>query len=271
VVVGSFDFPESDLLAQLYGQAFSAAGFAVVYARDVGPREVVEPALWQGMIGFVPEYSGSALAYLDRDAQATSDANATMARLRTALGTHGLVPLAPAPAQDQNAVAVTRATAATYGLETISDLAKVAPQFRFGGLPECPRRPLCLEGLSTTYGLSFGQFAPLPGTDVVATALQLGGIDAGTVFSTDGVLLGAGLVVLEDDRGLQPADNVVPVVRSDLLAALGARAADLTAVADRISARLTTAELQSLNLQVSRGRSTTDAAAEWLRASGLTT
>jgi osmoprotectant transport system substrate-binding protein len=269
VVIGSFDFPESDLLAQLYGQAFAANGFTVTYARDVGPREVVEPALWQGMIGFVPEYSGSALNYLEPEPAATSDVQETMDRLRVALQAHGLVPLSPAPAQDQNAVAVTRDTARTYGLRRISDLTRVAAQFRFGGLPECPQRPLCLGGLATTYGLSFAQFVPFPGTDVVATALQLGRIEVGTVFSSDAALARTGLVVLQDDRGLQPAEHIVPVVGTGVLESLGSRGMRLTALADRVSERLTTVALRSLNMEVSGGRSAVDVAAEWLREQGL--
>jgi len=269
ITLASFDFPESELLAQIYGQALEAAGYDVDLALNVGPRELVEPALAQGLVEFVPEYAGTAMQFLSRGGpRPTSDQAATYAGLQRQLRDRPLVALAPSPAQDANAVVVTPAVAERYGLSTVSDLRAVAPDLSFGGPPGCPERPFCLAGLRSTYGLDFAHFMPLDvGGPLTHQALDGGHVDAALLFTTDPRIAAEGLVMLADDRGLQPAENVVPMVRQEVLDRWGD---DVAAVIDGVSARLTTASLQDLNRRVAVGGSPRSVAADWLAAEDLT-
>ena len=266
IQLASFDFPESETLAELYGLALRQHGFPVEQVVQLGAREVVAPALEQGKVDMVPEYLGSALNFLnDRDRVATADPGLTHARLEQAFAPRGVSVLAYAPAQDRNGFAVTGDLSRTRGLEKLSDLAPMASQMVIGGPPECPQRPLCLEGLQDVYNLHFARFEAMPSRDVTASALETGEIDVGMIDTTHPSLLrpGLDLVQLADDRRLQPADNVVPVLRREILDAYGP---PLVRLLNMVSAQLTTAELTKLNLQVAEGQPPADAAAGWLRA-----
>jgi osmoprotectant transport system substrate-binding protein len=264
--LASFDFQESETLAELYGLALTQHGFPVEQLVQLGAREVVAPALEQSKVDMVPEYLGSALNYLnDRDRVATADPGLTHARLEQAFAPRGVSVLAFAPAQDRNGFAVTGDLARARGLEKISDLAPMASQMVIGGPPECPQRPLCLEGLQDVYNLHFARFEAMPSRDVTAAALETGEIDVGMIDTTHPSLLrpGLDLVQLADDRRLQPADNVVPVLRREILDAYGP---PLVRLLNMVSAQLTTAELTRLNLQVAEGQPAAEAASGWLRA-----
>jgi osmoprotectant transport system substrate-binding protein len=264
--LASFDFPESELLAQLYGQALGQHGFPVEQVVQLGAREVVVPALEQGKIDMVPEYQGSALNFLnDRDRVATADQALTHARLEQAFAPRGVSVLAYAPAQDRNGFVVSGDLARRHGLEKLSDLTPMARRLSFGGPPECAQRPLCLEGLEDVYKLRFARFEPMPSRDVTAAALGTGEIDVGMIDTTDPNLLkpGTDLVQLADDKRLQPADNVVPVVRREIVDAYGP---PLVRLVNAVSARLSTADLTSLNRQVADGQPAAQVATAWLRA-----
>jgi osmoprotectant transport system substrate-binding protein len=264
IQLASFDFPESEILGELYGQALRQHGFPVELVVQLGAREVVAPALEQGKVDMVPEYLGSALNFLnDRDRVATADPGLTHARLEQAFAPRGVSVLAYAPAVDRNGFVVTGEMARTRGLEKLSDLAPMASQLALGGPPECPQRPLCLGGLQDVYKLKFARFEAMPSRTVTAAALETGEIDVGMIDTTDPNLVKHDLVQLEDDRDLQPADNVVPVVRREVLDAYGP---PLVRLLNAVSAQLTTIELTRLNLQVADGRPAADAAAGWLRA-----
>jgi osmoprotectant transport system substrate-binding protein len=266
IQLASFDFTESETLAELYGLALRQHGFPVEQVVQLGAREVVAPALEQGKVDMVPEYQGSALNFLnDRERVATADPGLTHARLEQAFAPRGVSVLAYAPAQDRNGFVVTGDLARARGLEKISDLAPMARQMVIGGPPECPQRPLCLEGLQDIYKLHFARFEAMPSRDVTAAALETGEIDVGMIDTTHPSLLrpGLDLVQLADDRRLQPADNVVPVLRREILDAYGPA---LVRLLNLVSAQLTTAELTKLNLQVADGQPAADAAAGWLRA-----
>ena len=156
ITVGSFDFPESVLLADIYADALTAQGFPVRVLPDLGARELVDPALMSGLVQVVPEYSGSALEFVSLGRlSATSDAAATGRALAERVAGRGLVAGRPSAAQDANVIVVTAATAARYGLRSVADLARVAPRLAFGGPPECPERVYCLLGLKQVYGLRF--------------------------------------------------------------------------------------------------------------------
>jgi len=264
--LASFDFPESELLGQVYGQALSQHGFPVEQVVQLGSREVVAPALEQGKVDMAPEYLGSALNYLnDRDRVATADPRQTHARLEQAFAPRGVSVLAFAPAVDRNGFVVSGDLARRHHLERLSDLAPLAPKLVLGGPPECPQRPLCLKGLQEVYKLRFSRFESMPSRAVTAAALETGEIGVGMIDTTDPSLLrpGADLVQLIDDRRLQPADNVVPVLRRKLLDAYGPGLINLV---NSVSAQLTTVELTRLNRQVADGRPAADAADAWLRA-----
>ena len=267
--LASFDFPESELLAALYGQALGRHGFPVEQVVQLGAREVVVPALEQGKVDMVPEYLGSALNFLnDRDRVATADPGLTHARLEQAFAPRGVSVLAFAPAQDRNGFVVSGDLARRHSLEKLSDLAPMAGQLTFGGPPECSQRPLCLRGLQELYKLHFDRFEPMPSRAVTAAALETGEIDVGMIDTTDPSLLrpGADLVQLADDRQLQPADNVVPVLRREVLEAYGP---PLVRLLNAVSAQLTTTELTRLNLQVAQGQPPAGAAEAWLRAHAI--
>ena len=271
IVVGSFDFPESVVLAYLYAGALAARGYPVRVLPDLGSRELVDPALMAGLVQLVPEYTGSAMEFFSTGrTRATASVAATDAALATALAGRGLIPGQPAAAQDGNAIVVTAATAARYRLGTISGLAGVAGRLVFGGPPECPERAYCLLGLRLTYGLRFRQFVPLDADGpLTQQALTAGDIGVALLFTTDPVITTEHLVVLADDRGLQPAENVVPVLRRATVDRYGP---GLLAALDAVSARLSTAALTALDAQVELDRLDPQAlAGQWLRAEGLVT
>ena len=270
ITVGSFDFPESVLLAYLYAGALSARGFPVRVLPDLGSRELVEPALMTGLVQLVPEYTGSALEFVSLgQAHATASVTATASALASWMAARGIVTARPAAAQDANAIVVTAATAARYQLRTISDLARAAPGLVFGGPPECPERPDCLPGLRRAYGLRFRAFAALDaGGPLTRQALESGDIGVALLFTTDPAIVAQHLVILADNRDLQSAENVVPVLRRATADRFGPR---LLAALDAVSAHLSMAALMALDAQVElTGRDPRAVAGRWLRDRGLT-
>lgn len=246
VTVAGFNFPESSILAELYGQALSHAGYTVNYKLLLGTREVVAPAIKSGQIDLYPGYAATELEFYNNGAgEANGDATATTAKLNSHLTSVGLQALTPSAAVDQNAFAVTKATQAKYSLTKLSDLTPIGNQLVLGAGPECPTRPFCEPGLKTTYGITFKDFKALD-TDgpLTRAAFKNGTIQVGLVFSSDADLKQAGLVVLQDDKQLENADNVVPIVRQSVATA------EMTAILNKVSAGLTTADLVTMNAQV---------------------
>jgi osmoprotectant transport system substrate-binding protein len=275
ITVGSFDFPESTVLADIYGDALKAKGFPVRILPNLGSRELVEPALMSGLIQVVPEYAGSALQFISLGRlSATADVMATNKALAELTAGQGVVAGLPAAAQNSNAIVVRPATASRYHLRSIADLARVAPRLVFGGPPECPGRAYCLPGLRQRYGLHFKSFIPLDaGGPLTLQALEAGDIDIALLFSTDPSISARHLVVLADDRRLQPAENITPLVSRDVVARYGA---GLMAVLNTVSARLDSASLRVLDTQVENTgrtprtpRTPHQVADSWLHAQGL--
>ena len=269
VRVASFNFPESRLMAEVYAQALEDEGVPVVREFDLGPRELVVPALRQDLVDVVPEYLGTAYTVAEPGTSIEGeDAAEVHRRLAAAVEPWGLRVLAPAEAQNQNGLAVTRATAERRGLRQVSDLAPVADRLVLGGPPECPDRRYCLVGLRDVYGLRFASFVPLVGSDLVRRALEDGVVDVGVLFTTDGALAGDELVLLADDGGLQPVENLVPLVREEVLA--GAGGERVATALDEVSRRLTTANLRFLNWRVAvAGNEPAQEARGWLVRQGL--
>lgn len=269
ITVGSFDFPESVVLADIYGGALAAQGFPVRVQPELGSRELVDPALMGGLLQLVPEYAGSALEFLSLGrVPATSDVAGTNRALSELVTSQRLVVGRPAAAQDANAIVVTAATAARYHLRSVADLAPVASRLRFGGPPECAGRAYCLPGLRRVYGLRFREFVPLDaGGTLTLQALTAGNIDVALLFSTDPAIVAQHLVVLADDRGLQPAENVTPLLRRDVVARFGT---GLVAVLDAVSARLDTGALRVLDARVELdGQDPRRVAGIWLHSHGF--
>jgi osmoprotectant transport system substrate-binding protein len=263
ITVGSFDFTESIVLAEVYSQGLEAAGYDVHRAFGLGPREFAGPALASGLIEFLPEYAGTAAEFnsLGR-AEPTEDATTTHAELERAMSGGPVVTLAGAPAQNANTFVVTATTARRLHLTALSDLTAASGQLTFGGPAECVERPLCLAGLKSVYGLSFADFLPLDvGGPMTVQALRDGLVDVALMFTTDPTIALEGLVELADDRGLQPAENITPLVRREVVDRWGTNIVD---VIDAVSARLTTQAVRELNLEARRpGAVIADVVATW--------
>jgi osmoprotectant transport system substrate-binding protein len=268
ITVGSFDFAESVLLAEIYSQALEHAGFTVKRAFELGPREFVAPAMAVGLIELVPEYAGSAATFLHRgETAAPSDVRATYARLVAGLEGRPITALVPSQAKNANAFVVAKATAEQAGLVELSDVAAVADELVFGGPPECQHRALCLVGLERVYGIEFGTVVALRAGPLIEQALRDGGIDMGLLFTSDAAMLSADFVELRDDRGLQPAENITPLVRDEVLDRWGDDVADTV---DAVSVRLTTLTLRQLNAEVGGDTARVAAVATaWLTEQGL--
>ena len=264
ITVTSFDFTESQVLAELYAQAMRAKGYPVEIVPALGPREIVQPALEQGRVDFVVGYLGSGVNFLyEQRRVATADVTATFAKFARALADRGITALAFAPAEDRNGFVVTGDLARRRGLRQISDLRPIARQLTLGGPSECPNRVLCLRGLHEVYGLRFKAFEPTPSRAMTANALEAGEIQVGMIETTDGNLADHDLVQLADDRHLQPPENVVPIMRSAMVKAYGPA---LVRLVNAVTARLTTDDLIVLNGQVDRNEASPQAAAAaWLR------
>ncbi|HYX62336.1 MAG TPA: ABC transporter substrate-binding protein [Streptosporangiaceae bacterium] len=268
VVVASFNFTESELLAAIYGLAIRHAGIPVRLELDLGPRELVQPALEQGLVDVVPEYLGTALTSLQPPLRRMMpDPAAVRAALARALARWHVRVMAPAAAQDQNGIVVTEATARRLSLHKVSDLRRAAGRLILGGSPECPDRPYCLPGLRTEYGLDFAGFLPFDTEPQRVIALREGVVDVAVLNNTDGNLASGDLVLLSDDRHLQPAENVVPVITSRALARYGKRLADAVNV---VSARLTSQALLFMDWRVEVARADVMAEARaWLERHGV--
>lgn len=258
LTVAGFNFPESSILAELYGQALAHDGYTINYKLLLGTRKVVAPALQSGQIDLYPGYAASELEYYNQSkGEATSDPTATTAKLNTYLTSLHAEALTPSSAFDGNAYAVTQATATKYNLKNLSDLTPVAGQLTFGAGPECPTYKFCLPGLMSVYGLHFKKTLTLD-TDGPATraAFKNGSIQVGLVFSTDADLQTLGLVVLNDDKHMIAADNVVPVIRTAVASD------EVKKVLNAVDAGLNTADLVSLDSQVENQHMDADAVAQ---------
>ncbi len=266
IKVGSTNFTEQEILGEIYAQTLEANGYQVERKFKLGARDVVEPALEAGEIDLYSEYAGTVLEFLNGGAgEASGDVDATVAKLRTRFADRGVTVLDYAPAVDSNALVVTQDTASKYGLSKISDLQTVAGDLVFGGPPECPERPFCLIGLQDTYGLSFAEFKPLDtGGPITVAALESGEIDVGLLFSSDGAIAAKGFVVLDDDLRLQPADNIIPVARTEI--------ADdkLIELINGVTAKITTSDLSEMNKLVNIDKEDASVVAHnWLHDNGI--
>ena len=263
IVVGEKDFPAAQLVSELYGQALAAKGFKVSF-KAVGPTEQTYAALKKGDIDLYGEYQGTLLTFLK--GTPSGDAAAVNAALQAKVKADGIVASTASSAVDVNAFYVTKATQQQYNLTTISDLKPVANKLVFGGPPECETRPLCLgDTEKQLYGLQFKEVKKLdPGGPITVKALQDGDIQVGLLFTGSSVI-DPDFVMLQDDKNLQPADNAIAVWRAKV------DSPALKAVIDAVNAKLTTAEYNKLNAEISGDQKLDpkDAASQWLKDQGL--
>ena len=216
IVVGSADFPESALLAEIYAGALEAKGVKVEKKLNIGSREAYIPALQDGSIDLIPEYTGVLAQYFNEKASAT-ESDAVYEELKAALP-DTLTVLDKSAAEDKDAVVVTQATADKYSLTSIGDLKPVAGDLTLGGPPEWKTRPTGVPGLAKVYGLKFKSFRALDaGGPLTVKALENGQIDAGNIFTTDPNIETKKFVVLEDPENLYAAQNVVPLITKSKL------------------------------------------------------
>jgi osmoprotectant transport system substrate-binding protein len=241
VVVGSANFPEDELLAEIYAQDLQAHGIKVTTKFNIGAREVYYPQIKKGAITIIPEYNG---ALLTTSVDTTSTASTTAqvdAALRAKLPST-LAILNPSSAQDADSVTVTQAFAAKHHLKSIADLKPIAHTMAFGGPPECKTRPDCIPGLKKRYGLVFKNFIPtdLSGP-VTLTDLTNGKVQAADVFTTTPQIITDHLVSLADPKFNFAAQNVVPLVYKPGVDA------KIEGILNAISAKLTTPALLAMD------------------------
>ena len=246
ITIGGFKFSEGSVLAELYGQALQHDGYTVNFKLNLGSREVVSPAIKSSQIDLYIGYAATDLEFYNGGAgEANGDVTATTAKLNSHLQSLSLQALTPSSAVDQNAFAMTKANAQKFNATKLSDLAPIGGQLVLGAGPECPQRPFCLPGLQSKYGIHFKDFKALD-TDgpLTRAAFANGSIQVGLVFGSDADLDSLGLVVLQDDKHLESADNVVPIIRTPVASN------EVKKVLNAVSAGLTTSELVQLNAQV---------------------
>ena len=270
IKVGSDGFDEARVVAEIYAQALEANGFKVDRAGiGLGTRKVTAAALESGQIDLKPEYIGSGLAYYG--GQKSSDSAAERTALQAILDGKGggMTVLDYTSAQDTNAFVVRKATADQFSLTKMSDLAAVQDKLKWGLATDCPTNPVCAAALKSVYGLDPKNVTLLDACSTpMADALKATTIDLAELCSTGPEILVNGWVLLADDKSTQPADNLAPIVRNDLLAKVDKT--KLASVLNAISAKIDTATLADLYKQVAVDKKDIAAVATaWLKANGF--
>ncbi|MET9958906.1 ABC transporter substrate-binding protein [Streptomyces sp. NPDC006326] len=275
LVIGAAGFTESTVLAELYAQVLRDAGYSTSI-HTVNNRELYEPSLEKGEIDVVPEYAATLAEFLNAKVNgpkapqekpvASSDVAATVSALEKLAAPLGLKVLPAGPAVDQNAFAVSAEFAAKNNLKTLSDLGGSGLKVKIAAGDECAVRPFCAPGLKKTYGIDVSGIDPKGvGTPQAKQAVKDGVDQLALTTTTDATLDGFGLRLLEDDKKLQNADNVLPVVNAE-----DAGSPEVAAALDKLTKVLTTADLVDLNRRVDAQREKpADVAKAYLKAKGL--
>jgi osmoprotectant transport system substrate-binding protein len=270
LVVGSADFPESQVLAEIYAGALAGAGIEAETRLNIGSREIYFSALQDGSIDIIPDYSGNLLLFADPAATEESAGDildALPEALAEASPDMALGVLEAAEAENKDAMVVTAATAEKHGLVSLEDMAAVCDQLVIGAPSTFEKRPYGLPGLEENYGCVPERFEPINdgGGAVTLEALLKDEIQAADIYTTTPSIEDHSLVVLEDPKNNFIAQQVLPLVNTGTV---GEEAAD---VLNRVSGALTTEDLISLNREVSgdEKRSPADAAAGWLQENGF--
>lgn len=267
ITIGSADFTESKIIAEIYAQALEANGFTIKRQFGIGSRETYIPAVQDHSIDLIPEYTGNLLQYFDAEATATTSDAVLLALLKALPGDLSI--LYPSPAEDKDTLAVSETVARDWNLRSIADLARRSPEVKVGGPSEFQTRVTGLVGLKQKYGLDIApaNFVAISdgGGPATVQALTGGTVTAANIFSTSPAIEKNNLVVLEDPESVFLAANVVPLVASQKMSN------DLKSVLDAVSAELTTEALIQLNTSVegNEGVDPDEAAAKWISDNGF--
>ncbi|NOP99169.1 glycine/betaine ABC transporter substrate-binding protein [Mycolicibacterium fortuitum] len=267
VTVGSADFPESKILAEIYAQALEANDFQIRRQFGIGSRETYVPAVQDHSIDLIPEYTGNLLQYFDAEATATTPDEVLIALFKALPGDLSI--LSPSPAEDKDTLAVTAATAQRWNLKTIADLAAHSAEVKVGAPSEFQTRQTGLVGLKARYGLDIApaNFVAISdgGGPATVQALNSGAVTAANIFSTSPAIVQHHLVPLGDPENVFLAANVVPLVASQKMSN------ELKTVLDAVSAKLTTEALIELNTAVegNAGVDPDEAAGKWIKDNGF--
>lgn len=267
VKIGSANFPESEIVAELYAQALEENGFTVERRMQIGARDVYVAAVQDGSIDLVPEYTGNLLQYFDADATAKTSEEVAAA-LATA-APEGLTVLTPAPAEDKDSYNVTKEFSDTHGITSLADLTRFSGTLRVGGNPELAQRPYGPKGLTEVYGFPADriEFTAISdgGGPLTVKALLDGDVDVADIYSTTPAIAENGFVTLADPENLIVAQNVVPLMSTRVTDA------KVATVLDAVSAQLTTEDLLAMNGRNSGDEkaSPADVAEDWLESKGL--
>jgi osmoprotectant transport system substrate-binding protein len=268
--IGSDDFDEAKVVAEIYAQALESKGFTVDRAGiGLGTRDVTKAAIESGQIDLKPEYIGSGLASYGGTSSNSSDQN--KANLQQVLSgkSGGITVLDYTPAQDTNAFVVRKETADQYHLAKMSDVAPVQDQLKWALATDCPTNPLCAKALKDAYGLHPKDVTLLGScSGPMADALLQKTVDVAELCSTGPEITTNGWVVLDDDKQTQPADNIAPIVRNDLLAKVDQEKFKKTL--NDVSAKIDTKTLAQLYYDVAiNHKDLKDVASAWLKSVGL--
>ncbi|HVX23079.1 MAG TPA: ABC transporter substrate-binding protein [Acidimicrobiales bacterium] len=269
IVIGSTNFEEQTIVANLYGDVLQHAGYPVKVEPSLGTRSIVVPAIEQGQIDLEPDYAGSLVNFLagnNASLPAATQLKTAIPYLKSHLAQYGVTVLNAAPALDTNVFAVTKATAKKYHLTTLSSLKPVASKLTLGGPAECPTNAGCLVGLEKTYGLHFAGFKSLDEAGPLSVAaLKNNQVQVVELFSSDGNVVSNDFVALKDDKHLEGATYIIPVIRKSV-ATKG-----VVAALNKLSAKLTTDQISKLNILVTGPKKEQPAtvAKAWLQQQGL--
>jgi osmoprotectant transport system substrate-binding protein len=263
ITIGSANFPESQLLAEIYAQALEAKGVSVTRKPDLGSREKYMAGLEDGSIDLIPEYIGSLMIEFDEKATATSsdDVYAAVQKLLP----DNLTLLEKSEAQNKDAVVVTKETADKWNLKSIEDLVPHCGEVTFGASPEFQTRANGIPGLASRYGCNFKSFSALEPGAITTKALLEGSVQAADIFTTDASIKANDFVVLEDPKNNFAAENVVPLINKE-------KASDtVKETLNAVSAKLDTDQLLELNaaLDAPDKPEYSDVAKDWLSKAGL--
>jgi osmoprotectant transport system substrate-binding protein len=268
IKIGATNFEEQEIVANLYGGVLVHAGYKVNVEPALGTRAVVVPAIEHGQIDLEPDYAASLLGYLHggKPQPAGTQIATAIAADKTALSSSGVTVLPASQALDTNVFAVTKATATADHLTTISSLAPYASKLVLGGPPECPTFAGCEPGLKSVYGLTFASFKSLDEAGPLSVAaLKDNQVQVVELFSSDGNVVSNNFVALTDNKHLEGADYIVPVIRKSV------DTAPVAAALNALDQKLTTDAISTLNLDVTAKHEQPAAVAQaWLKTEGLT-
>ncbi len=264
VTIGSADFGESILLADIYGDAMAAKGVKVTKHLNIGERAVYMKALSNNEITAIPEYTGSILPFLLGKTTSAKTPDDVYAQLQQVAAANKFAVTNFAPAQDSDTITVTQGTASKYHLKSIGDLASVAKNLTLGAPANFKSRPDGVPALKSIYGVEFGQFVPTDaGGTATVNALINGHIDAADVFSTDPSIVKNHFVSLADPKSMFAAQNIVPVFAKSTLTQ------PMKQACDAVSAKLDTKTLLTLDSKLGTNVDPDTVAKAWLKQQGL--